>query len=61
MGNKNIADVVLENYPSKKNDLILIDSSADKDKEAVQAEKATMRLLNKHNKECKDSSLIDEC
>ena len=61
MGNKNIANVKLENYPSIKNDLQLIESSPDKDKEAVQAEKANMRILNKHNKECKDSSLIDEC
>ena len=61
MGNKNITNVKLENYPSIKNDLLLIESSPDKDKEAVQAEKANMKILNKHNKECKDSSLIDEC
>ena len=61
MGNNNITNVKLENYPSIKNDLLLIESSPDKDKEAVQAEKANMKILNKHNKECKDSSLIDEC
>ena len=61
MGNKNLTKVKLENYHSIKNDLQLIESSPDKDKEAVQAEKANMRILNKHNKECKDSSLIDEC
>ena len=61
MGNKNITNVKLENYPSIKNDLLLIESSPDKDKEAVQAEKANMKILNKPNKECKDSSLIDEC
>ena len=61
MGNKNITNVKLENYPSIKNDLLLIESSPDEDKEAVQAEKANMKILNKHNKECKDSSLIDEC
>ena len=61
MGNKNLAQVILENFTPTKNDLVLIDSTPDKDKEAVQAEKANMRLLNKHNKECKDSSLIDDC
>ena len=61
MGNKNISDVKLENYTPTSNNLVLIDSVPDKDKEAVQAEKQNMRLLNKHNKECKDSSLIDEC
>ena len=39
----------------------MIESSPDKDKEAVSAEKSNLRLLNKHNKECKDSSLIDDC
>ena len=61
MGNKNIAKVKLENYPSIKNDLLLIELSPEKDKEAVQAEKSNMKILNKHNKEGKDSSLIDEC
>ena len=61
MGNKNIAKVKLENYPSIKNDLQLIELSPEKDKEAVQAEKSNMKILNKHNKEGKDSSLIDEC
>ncbi len=61
MGNKNISDVKLENYTPTLNNLVFIDSVPDKDKEAVQAEKQNMRLLNKHNKECKDSSLIDEC
>ena len=61
MGNKNITDVKLENYTPISNNLVLIESVPDKDKEAVQAEKANMRLLNKHNKECKDSTLIEEC
>ena len=61
MGNKNISDVKLENYTPTLNNLVFIDSVPDKDKEAVQAEKQNMRLLNKHNKECKDSTLIDEC
>ena len=61
MGNKNLAQVTLENFTPTKNDLVLIESSPDKDKEAVSAEKANLRLLNKHNKECKDSSLIDDC
>ena len=61
MGNKNISKVKLENFTSIGNNLVLVDSAPDKDKEAVQAEKANMKLLNKHNKECKDSSLIDDC
>ena len=61
MGNKNITHVKLENYTPISNNLVLIESVPDKDKEAVQAEKANMRLLNKHNKECKDSTLIEEC
>ena len=61
MGNKNLAQVTLENFIPTKNDLVLIESSPDKDKEAVSAEKSNLRLLNKHNKECKDSSLIDDC
>ena len=61
MGNKNITDVKLENYSQKSNNLVLIESVPDKDKEAVTAEKANMRLLNRHNKECKDSNLIEEC
>ena len=61
MGNKNLSKVVLENFTPGKNDLILMDSTPEKDKEAVQGEKTNMRLLNKHNKECKDSSLIDDC
>ena len=61
MGNKNLSKVILENFTPTSNNLILIDSTPDKDKEAVQSEKAYMKLLNKHNKECKDSSLIDDC
>ncbi len=61
MGNKNLAQVKLENFTPTKNDLVLIESSPEKDKEAVSAEKSNLRLLNKHNKECKDSSLIDDC
>ena len=61
MGNKNISKVKLENFTATGNDLVLVESTPDKDKEAVQAEKGNMKLLNKHNKECKDSSLIDDC
>ena len=61
MGNKNISKVKLENFTAAGNDLVLVESTPDKDKEAVQAEKGNMKLLNKHNKECKDSSLIDDC
>ena len=61
MGNKNLSQIKIENYPEKKNDLIISNLTPDKDKEAVNNEKQNMKLLNKHNKECKDSSLIDEC
>ena len=61
MGNKNLNQLKVDNYPEKKNDLIISNSTPDKDKEAVNNEKQNMKLINKHNKECKDSSLIDEC
>ena len=61
MGNKNIGQIKIENYPEKNNNLIISNSTPDKDKEAVNNEKQNMKLINKHNKECKDSSLIDEC
>ena len=61
MGNKNISQIKIENYPEKQNDLIISNLTPDKDKEAVNMEKQNMKLLNKHNKECKDSGLIDEC
>ena len=61
MGNKNLSQIKLENFTPTKNDLIILESTAEKDKEAVASEKANMKLLNKHNKECKDSNLIDEC
>ena len=61
MGNKNLTQVKIENYSEKSNDLIISNLTPDKDKEAVNNEKQNMRLLNKHNKECKDSGLIDEC
>ena len=61
MGNKNLGPLKIENYPEKKNDIIISSLTPDKDKEAVNNEKQNMKLLNKHNKECKDSGLIDEC
>jgi len=61
MGNKNLTQMKIENYSEKSNDLIISNLTPDKDKEAVNNEKQNMRLLNKHNKECKDSGLIDEC
>ena len=61
MGNKNIGQIKIENYPEKNNNLIISNSTPDKDKEAVNNEKQNMKLINKHNEECKDSSLIDEC
>ena len=61
MGNKNLNPIKIENYPEKNNNLSLPNLTPDKDKEAVNNEKQNMRLMNKHNKECKDSGLIDEC
>ena len=61
MGNKNLGQIKIENYPEKQNDLIISNLTPDKDKEAVNLEKQNMKLLNKHNKEGKDSNLIDEC
>ena len=62
MGNKSVKDITkVENYTERKNDLIISNFTPDKDKEAVNNEKSNMKLLNKHNKECKDSSLIDDC
>ena len=61
MGNKNLTQIKIENYPEKNNDLAIPTSTPDMDKEAVNNEKQNMKLINKHNKECKDSSLIDEC
>ena len=61
MGNKNLSHIKVENYHEKQNDLIISNLTPDKDKEAVNLEKQNMKLLNKHNKECKDSGLIDEC
>ena len=46
MGNKNLTKVKLENFTASSNDLVLVDSTPDKDKEAVQAEKANMKILN---------------
>ena len=61
MGNKNLSNLKIDNYPERNNDLILSNLTPDKDKEAVNNEKQNMKLINKHNKECKDSNLIDEC
>ena len=62
MGNKNIGKIKIENYPEKKNDLsLLLNSTSDKDKAAANNEKQNMKLVSKHNKEMKDSSLIDGC
>ena len=61
MGNKSLPQLKIENYPEINNDLIISNTTPEKDKEAVSGEKQKMRLINKHNKECKDSTLIDEC
>ena len=61
MGNKSLGQIKIKNYPEVKNDLIISTSSPEKDKEAVSREKQNLKLVNKHNKEMKDSTLIDEC
>ncbi len=61
MGNKSLSNVKIEHYPEINNDLAISDSTPEKDKEAVSNEKQRMKLINKHNKESKDSTLIDEC
>ncbi len=61
MGNNNLNNLKIENYPEINNDLIISNSTPEKDKEAVNNEKQKMKLINKHNKECKDSTLIEEC
>ena len=58
MGNNNLPSLKIENYPEVKNDLVIFDSTPEKDKEAVNNEKQKMKLINKHNKECKDSTFI---
>ena len=61
MGNQNLNHIKIKNNPEKSNDLTIATISPEADKEAVNNEKQNMKLINKHNKECKDSSLIDEC
>ena len=61
MGNKSLSEIKIKNYPDVKDDLIISSSSSEKDKETVNKEKQNLKLLNKHNKEMKDSTLIDEC
>ena len=61
MGNKNLSKIKLENFPEKRNDLIFSNSNPEKDKAAANEEKKKMKLISKHNKEMKDSTLIEEC
>ena len=61
MGNKSLSQIKIKNYPDIKDDLIISTLSPEKDKETVSKEKQSLKLLNKHNKEMKDSTLIDEC
>ena len=62
MGNKNIGSINIENYPAKKSDLqLLLNSTSEKDKAAASKEKENLKLINKHNKEMKDSNIIEEC
>ena len=61
MGNKNLSKIKLDNFPEKRNDLIFSNSNPEKDKAAANKEKQKMKLISKHNKEMKDSTLIEEC
>ena len=61
MGNKNLSRIRLDNFPEKKNDLIISNTNPEKDKAAANKEKQKMKLISKHNKEMKDSNLIEEC
>ena len=61
MGNNNLNAVKVENYPDLKNDIKFCNTTPDKDKEFVNKEKKNMKLINKHNKECKDADLIQQC
>ena len=61
MGTKSLSQIKIHNIPDARNDLIISSSTAEKDKEAVSMEKQNLKLINKHNKEMKDSTLIDEC
>ena len=61
MGTKSLSQIKIHNFPDVKNDLIISSSTPEKDKEAVSMEKQNLKLINKHNKEMKDSTLIDEC
>ena len=61
MGNKNLSRIRLDNFPEKKNDLIISSTNPEKDKAAANKEKQKMKLISKHNKEMKDSNLIEEC
>ena len=61
MGNKNLSKIKLENFPERRNDLIFSNSNPEKDKAAANKEKQNMKIISKHNKEMKDSTLIEEC
>ena len=67
MGNENIKEIKVENLPKQGNDLIITEMSGDTEKEkerekdAVNNEKQNMKLITKHNKDRKDSDLIEKC
>ena len=61
MENKNLYKIKLEKIKEKRNDLIFSNSNPEKDKAAANEEKKKMKLISKHNKEMKDSTLIEEC
>ena len=61
MGNKSLNKITVENYPENINDIKFCNIAQDKDKEFVNKEKKNMKIINKHNKECKDSDLIQQC
>ena len=61
MGNNILNAIKVDNYPEIQNDLKICNTTQEKDKEIVNKEKKNMKLMNKHNKECKDSDLIQQC
>ena len=61
MGAKSLSYIKIQNFPALRNDLVISDSTSENDKEAVNKEKQNLKLISKHNKEMKDSTLIDEC
>ena len=59
MGNKNLSQIKVDNYPERKNNLVIPVLSPDKEKMAANSEKHKMKLIKDKNKDNKDSSLIE--